>query len=100
MLPVRGATMVLNSVVRTGVFQSMLPVRGATSDMIVMSPFHIISIHAPRAGSDCWASEVWARMELFQSMLPVRGATVETAASLNTVLFQSMLPVRGATPRR
>ena len=34
-----------------------------------------ISIHAPRAGSDCIIPRKRARCLLFQSTLPVRGAT-------------------------
>ena len=37
-----------------------------------------ISIHAPRAGSDVIFAPSWASSKLFQSTLPVRGATVKT----------------------
>ncbi len=61
----------------------------------------LISIHAPRAGSDqmsiitskwCWR---------FQSTLPVRGATSSyLGKSCLDLEFQSTLPVRGATVQR
>ena len=102
-----------------GLFQSTLPLRGAT----VRGFEHLvpaeISIHTPLAGSDlailCQAS----RSPKFQSTLPLRGATRfgssrsamspfqstlllrERPSSVMTawssILFQSTLPLRGAT---
>ena len=57
-------------------FQSTLPVRGATVGGRQYLHFAAISIHAPREGSDRIA---WCIMDsglTFQSTLPVRGATV------------------------
>ena len=53
-LPVRGATEA-NSPIPSGrkVFQSTLPVRGATIILCNVDQLFDISIHAPRAGSDC-----------------------------------------------
>ena len=57
------------------IFQSTLPVRGATPSSISF-----------------WSAA------LFQSTLPVRGATEQTARTVEAVFsFQSTLPVRGAT---
>ena len=58
------------------VFQSTLPVGGATPVPPLPLALVYISIHAPRGGSD---RERWA--------IP-----------LNVILFQSTLPVGGATP--
>ena len=104
----------------TVVFQSTLPVRGATpagqfgriqqclsihapregSDgrtVCTSYPEDQISIHAPREGSDAQlAAQFWIT-EQFQSTLPVRGATCKYLASSLRSLFQSTLPVRGAT---
>ena len=83
----------------TKLFQSTLPVRGATC---LVRPFSnrwiAISIHAPRAGSDWDAARaaVWAAA--FQSTLPVRGATSAIRRMCRSARFQSTLPVRGATP--
>ena len=57
-------------------FQSTLPVRGATGRRGGLEIKTTISIHAPRAGSD--ADYELSRLLLgeFQSTLPVRGATV------------------------
>ena len=44
------------------VFQSTLPVRGATYGDVFFGGFSIISIHAPRAGSDlriCFSSQIF-----------------------------------------
>ena len=56
------------------VFQSTLPVRGATINRFTSYAFESISIHAPRAGSDP-AFFVNISALQFQSTLPVRGAT-------------------------
>ncbi len=56
-------------------FQSTLPVRGATEGKRKEVCNIIISIHAPREGSDFVDErEVWQSVR-FQSTLPVRGAT-------------------------
>ena len=76
-LPVRGATdyFVLGRV--CGIFQSTLPVRGATEIKIITVKQDKISIHAPRAGSDYMLFNTDDLEDLFQSTLPVRGATPE-----------------------
>ena len=102
-------------------FQSTLPVRGATSKINLTNKPICISIHAPRAGSDTSSADICALRFEFQSTLPVRGATVSVFQRLITfryfnprspcgerplmlsvvpsvLVFQSTLPVRGATP--
>ena len=102
-------------------FQSTLPVRGATTNPGIRerrqanfnprSPYGErlllraitgrsaeISIHAPRTGSDKRMDIDRVAVRLFQSTLPVRGATRQINHSpWNTPQFQSTLPVRGAT---
>ena len=78
-------------------FQSTLPVGGATI-LVRRIPSHsVISIHAPRGGSDIYsvlsAPPIWT----FQSTLPVGGATKVAGLVYNVVTFQSTLPVGGAT---
>ena len=46
----------------TLIFQSTLPVRGATVDVIPLYGVWAISIHAPRAGSD----QIWSLCPLWQ----------------------------------
>ena len=101
-------------------FQSTLPVRGATPPRSFLSLSRMISIHAPRAGSDpCTIKRVTPK-KTFQSTLPVRGATAggwrrttrrnhfnprspcgerlsDRLSHLEYLIFQSTLPVRGAT---
>ena len=58
------------------VFQSTLPMRGATRQV---QPFFLsiqISIHTPHAGSDLVCTIPIASAALFQSTLPMRGATM------------------------
>ena len=57
----------------------------------------VISIHAPRVGSDRGHDLHKVRHRAFQSTLPVWGATLETGSSLVCDIFQSTLPVWGAT---
>ena len=84
------------SIIATLLFQSTLPLRGATHRTAIALGRNHISIHTPLAGSDSLMPSciiAW----LFQSTLPLRGAThTERNGSLLT-LFQSTLPLRGAT---
>ena len=58
----------------------------------------LISIHAPRAGSDSAFISLTTSRRIFQSTLPVRGATIFIFSFLSFYFqFQSTLPVRGAT---
>ena len=78
-------------------FQSTLPVGGATMSGFRSRQAVIISIHAPRGGSDCGCGTAISRYFIFQSTLPVGGATVESHFSKVPQIFQSTLPVGGAT---
>ena len=51
-LPARGATVVIAGVLAQVVFQSTLPARGATGAVLQRNLSRLISIHAPRTGSD------------------------------------------------
>ena len=106
---------------RDDVFQSTLPVRGATQSSNTGWRNRPISIHAPRAGSDTRAKTLQSccryfnprspcgerrfavlthhRKDIFQSTLPVRGATSLGKVFPCVDVFQSTLPVRGATQR-
>ena len=103
------------------VFQSTLPVGGATSyesgkfyrnGISIHAPrggsdYHTrkglsimakISIHAPRGGSDRTKYWLFQMAGTFQSTLPVGGATSKTASRQSVHhVFQSTLPVGGAT---
>ena len=60
----------------TGIFQSTLPMRGATEADTVSEFPDEISIHAPHAGSDLLTGIVAGIATKFQSTLPMRGATL------------------------
>ena len=103
------------------IFQSTLPARGATVFTAQAAFQHLISIHAPREGSDVHTpatsnfvgyfnprSPRGERLERidgvqlpvqFQSTLPARGATTTGTGGLGPRRFQSTLPARGATYR-
>ena len=57
----------------------------------------MISIHAPRTGSDNRGRYNAQQPLAFQSTLPARGATVMRGLAACTRTFQSTLPARGAT---
>ena len=100
-------------------FQSTLPARGATLAVSAGTLVWIISIHAPRTGSDFSSSRIVlissnfnprsphgerpatphaiVRMVTFQSTLPARGATQSSTFITHLSAFQSTLPARGAT---
>ena len=78
-------------------FQSTLPARGATLLTRQSAGASVISIHAPRTGSDLPPSSAWNPNNLFQSTLPARGATTSRMRKNCYFLFQSTLPARGAT---
>ena len=101
-------------------FQSTLPVGGATSTPALMRSFRSISIHAPRGGSDRLFTDIRKHGFVFQSTLPVGGATSDVRCFLRIYrisihaprggsdravkigiacswAFQSTLPVGGAT---
>ncbi len=102
-------------------FQSALPVWGATVVLQLDDGAGVISIRAPRVGSDRATRRTGRRCRIFQSALPVWGATREVAYGLRVpgisiraprvgsdpmgrgreplrMAFQSALPVWGATP--
>ena len=79
-------------------FQSTLPARGATRLVALILADGVISIHAPRTGSDVrHVSSVVSPQ--FQSTLPARGATQAYRDAPEYIQFQSTLPARGATRR-
>ena len=61
-LPARGATLLDLRVPICDIFQSTLPARGATTDGMTPDSPRVISIHAPREGSDylslCWVFRI------------------------------------------
>ena len=57
----------------------------------------LISIHAPRTGSDHQHRRGHKRQCRFQSTLPARGATHGEQKNMRHRIFQSTLPARGAT---
>ena len=96
-LPARGATVPASSAVSTtNYFNPRSPhgerprVRDAPTRAVV------ISIHAPRTGSDCTRCEE-CQDAAFQSTLPARGATYRVIGGMGGRGFQSTLPARGAT---
>ena len=121
-LPARGATLLEGNPGKQKLFQSTLPARGATLAADVEGFANLISIHAPRTGSDRLSSatrSIWANfnprsphgerrlkagrqreMNTFQPTLPARGATPSIRGFVKALAFQPTLPARGATRRQ
>ena len=75
------------------------PREGSDRHSAVIGRHDPISIHAPREGSDIVKRDMIVFRYIFQSTLPVRGATLSDMQVIKTARFQSTLPVRGATLR-
>ena len=79
-------------------FQSTLPVWGATGAVLQHEFLLPISIHAPRVGSDSNAAAGRSAVFLISIHAPRVGSDLLlTCASVKACLFQSTLPVWGAT---
>ena len=89
-----------NDYYATDPFQSTLPARGATPIRFINSTDEIISIHAPRTGSDPTTGCLMRTTSRFQSTLPARGATKPWLKGMFAIPFQSTLPARGATQKK
>ena len=119
-LPVGGATIPPVFYMLIYRFQSTLPVGGATINGLKLHSRVIISIHAPRGGSDsliwffscsdrdfnprspwgerrlkCWK---WFCNALFQSTLPVGGATAKCSAAPRWTSISIHAPRGGSDP--
>ena len=75
-----GATLTKTGTNMTFKFQSTLPVWGATTGVAALTKASVISIHAPRVGSDNVPLGHNVLIMPFQSTLPVWGATTGVAA--------------------
>ena len=82
---------------RSGIFQSTLPARGATISSSSSGFPMIISIHAPRTGSDRCAHKRHARDGDFNPRSPHGERPDIIIAPESRPVFQSTLPARGAT---
>ena len=97
-LPLRGATTIVELVSGLILFQPTLPMRGATQRHQDPYGSHQISTHAPHAGSDIVPVIEVPQDLKFQPTLPMRGATGSlTSSVLMERRFQPTLPMRGAT---
>ena len=68
-------------------------------EIISVSMLSAISIHAPLAGCDAYASNAATGYQ-FQSTHPSRGATTRCSHCFMSLIFQSTHPSRGATSQK
>ncbi len=80
------------------VFQSTLPLRGATMQRLRRGQPAVISIHTPLAGSDERIPSQWRTGRDFNPHSPCGERPQHLVSDLRFLLFQSTLPLRGATP--
>ena len=99
-LPVWGATNLPCILFYDKLFQSTLPVWGATLALDVVVSLVVISIHAPRVGSDFTLSIVSVLFPYFNPRSPCGERQNINAIMVGKILFQSTLPVWGATENR
>ena len=79
-------------------FQSTLPVWGATSHKKASNTSAFISIHAPRVGSDGNGKRLAGESSYFNPRSPCGERHLGLKFALYSPKFQSTLPVWGATP--
>ena len=77
-------------------FQSTLPARGATPDIIFAGAYNVISIHAPCTGSDGGGRIPSLYAQSFQSTLPARGATALNGAPVDFAAISIHAPCTGS----
>jgi len=94
---VRGATYVDARLGSLMLFQSTLPVRGATCATKLFEQKKAISIHAPRAGSDVGYQMPISWVSNFNPRSPCGERLCIPFVIVVIIGFQSTLPVRGAT---
>ena len=86
-----------NGSVMPVLFQSTLPVWGATLRAQLFSRSAKISIHAPRVGSDCCFRLFWPVVDYFNPRSPCGERPMKPLHVAAAAIFQSTLPVWGAT---
>ena len=97
-LPLRGATRGSRVIQAPRVFQSTLPLRGATCTLQRLTGTPPISIHAPLAGSDGDPIVTNIYTTIISIHAPLAGSDANgKVKSAKVVKFQSTLPLRGAT---
>ena len=91
----------VNLPVLLNLFQSTLPVWGATTARPINQPCSVFQSTLPVWGATPGVKTAKLAESIFQSTLPVWGATREFQAGNGIfLLFQSTLPVWGATARK
>ena len=98
-LPMRGATLQILIFSPSLKFQSTLPMRGATCYPFAPSAFHVHFNPRSPCGERPRIRPEFSTTLSFQSTLPMRGATSILPQSEEEIIFQSTLPMRGATRR-
>ena len=96
-LPLRGATWTCSTSTTSTSFQSTLPLRGATGHCHTLLSGHAISIHTPLAGSDACLSHTLPASANFNPHSPCGERHVDAMPHSWVDIFQSTLPLRGAT---
>ena len=88
---------IMDNAISGQIFQSTLPLRGATTAAIINRPCRMISIHAPLTGSDRYDG-LPPVVAVISIHAPLTGSDLRIPSIIQSIKkFQSTLPLRGAT---
>ena len=100
-LPLRGATVFSSSWSKpSSWFQPTLPLRGATAHDLAEGDRHVVSTHAPLAGSDRSPRDRICPYPGFNPRSPCGERLLRCTVWTPSAMFQPTLPLRGATGSR
>jgi len=78
-------------------FQSTLPIQGATENTMTIDYDQQISIHAPNTGSDCFERLSTAIVKISIHAPNTGSDKAKLVVLKQNKIFQSTLPIQGAT---
>ena len=95
-LPMRGATLIRCGITFSDAISIHAPHAGSDQWFLFRGSISTISIHAPHAGSDLESNLCQPRGLQFQSTLPMRGATVDVDGMTSSVIISIHAPHAGS----
>ena len=98
-LPARGATRCVTPLTGAGIFLSTLPARGATRHQLFADVEPVISIHAPREGSDNDLTEIQKQQALISIHAPREGSDQWHLSRCHSFPISIHAPREGSDPQ-
>ncbi len=96
-LPLRGATGAVNVALPVAGISIHAPLAGSDSPVTPAAAYMVISIHAPLAGSDHQRRRAGTEIHHFNPRSPCGERRMKNSDCVSFRVFQSTLPLRGAT---